>query len=1054
MAQLEIQLLGTFRITLDGNPLTGFATDKARALLAYLALESAHPQRRDALATLLWPDQPDAKARQNLRQTLLYLRQSLRDDVCTDAPFLLVDRDTVQFNPAGDYTLDMTQFEALSRACQHHRHRGREGCRPCLQRLEQMTALYRGEFLEHFFLGDSTLFEEWATLKREWLHREAVEALFTLTDDYTRRGELARARQAAWRQVELEPWREEAHRQLMRLLALEGERSAALAQYETCRRILRQELGVEPMAETTALCEAIKREEVQAEPPDNGLPPVPTRFVGRETELAELAEWLAAPDCRLITLAGSGGIGKSRLALRVLEEQRGLFAHGIAFVPLDAVTSAEFIAYAIAEALRFSLQGPQAPDEQLLNYLREKEMLLALDNFEHLLQGGTPYNSTLIEHILSYAPGVILLATSRERLNLREEQVYRLEGLTYPETGLPNPDVESYSAVTLFAQCAQRVNRRFTLDAHALSDVVRICRLVEGIPLGLELAAAWVDTRACSDIAEEIAANSDALTTTLRNVDPRHRSLRASFEYSWKLLAGPERACLARLAVFQGSFDRHAATQIAVATPDMLTGLIHKSLLRADANGRYSLHPLLHRYVAEKLDAMGDATPVYTGHARYYTTLLERQETHLKGVTQKQALLELTLESDNVRQAWQWAVSQGYACEVERSLESLYNFCDIRCWFQAGVALLTTAIDRWSAVPTQERLLGKLSARQGALYQHQGFYQHAIAALERGLEIFERLEMPDEQIFCLVNLANAIRHQGRNDEAEQLAQRGLALSKAIGERRGMVQSLQMLGILRYWTGDLEQTEALLEESLALARELGDQRLIMAPLNNLGDAACHRGDYNKAQRMFEECLALSRDLDDQFNVAIHLNNLGTVFHLLEQYPQAGTFYQESLTICRQIGDQNGQAIALSNLGEIAYVLGDYRKATHFYQEGLAIGRAIQEPWTIMTCLNNLGEIACAQNNCHNAQDSLTEALQIAMETQTFTMATKILVNLAALLAQQGATERAAGLLNAMRQHPACERDTQEKAGRLLDELGLVPPQSTPGGLDEVIKEILT
>ncbi|MEJ5311806.1 MAG: tetratricopeptide repeat protein [Anaerolineae bacterium] len=1054
MTHLDIHLLGSLHISLDGEPLTGFATDKARALLAYLVLDVEHPQRRDFLATLLWPDQPENKARQNLRQTLLYLRQSLRDDTCAEGPFLLVDRDTVQFNPAADYTLDVTQFEALSRACRQHRHRRLESCLPCLQRLERMAALYRGEFLEHFFLGDSTLFEEWATLKREWLHREAIEALFTLTDYHTRRGELARARQYAWRQVQLEPWREEAHRQLMRLLALEGERSAALAQYETCRRILCQELGVEPMTETTALFEAIKREEVQAKPPDNGLPVLPTHFIGRETELAELAEWLAAPDCRLVTLVGPGGIGKSRLALHVLEEQRGLFAHGVAFVPLDTVTSAEFIPYAIAGVLHFSLQGSQSPDAQVLNYLREKEMLLALDNFEHLLQGDTPCNSALIEQILSRAPGVTLLVTSRERLNLREERVYRLEGLAYPATDAPDPDAANYSAVALFTECAQRVDRRFTLDARTLPDVLRICRLVEGIPLGLELAAAWVDTRACSDIAAEIAANSDALTTTLRNVDPRHRSLRASFEYSWKLLNAPECACLARLAVFRGGFDRHAAAQVAAATPDMLTGLVHKSLLRADANGRYSLHPLLHQYVAEKLDATGEASTVYTEHARYYAAFLEGQEPRLRGASQKQALVEIDAESDNVQQAWEWAVAQGAAREIERSLESLFDFYDIRCWFQAGVALLTPAIDRWGADPDHEKLLGKLLARQGALYLHQGLYQQAAAALERSLDISERQDMPVEQIFNLVNLANAIRHQGRNDEAEQLAQRSLALSRQIGDHRSMAQSLQILGLLVYWSGDLERTEALHEESLALARELGDQRLIMAPLNALGDVACHRGDYNTAQRMFEECLALSRDLDDPFNVAIHLNNLGTVLHLQEDYPQAEAFYQESLDICRRIGDQTGQAIALSNLGEIAYTLGNYRKASKFYQEGLAIGRALQEPWTIMTCLNNLGEIACAQNNCLDAQTHLTEALQIAQETQTLTMATKILVNLARLFAQQGMKSQAAVLLDLVRRHPASESDIQEKAGRLLDELGLTPPQSVPGELDEVIQEILT
>lgn len=1047
MARLSINLLGLFQIALNGVPVS-FATDKARALLAYLVVESNTLHRREALAGLLWPDQPEAKARQNLRQALLQVRQAIGD--CEQTPFLLIGREGVQFDAASDYELDVATFTALVETNQRHAHRRRASCRPCLQRMEQMAELYRSDFLARFFLSDSNAFEEWALLKREWLRRHAVDALACLADYYERRGELERARHYAWRQVELEPWREEAQRQLIRLLALSGQRSAALAQYEACRHILTQELGVEPMAETAALVEAIKRQEIQAQPPDERLPLSPTRFVGRESELSELAEWLAAPNCRLITLVGAGGIGKSRLALQVLEEHRGLFAHGVAFVPLDAVTSAEFLAYAIARALGFSLHSP-SPDEQLLNYLREKEMLLALDNFEHLLQDNVVEHS-LIGPILSRAPGVMLLITSRERLGLREEQVYHLEGLPYPETDVANRAAEHYDAVALFAQCAQRANRHFTLEAGALPAVLRICRLVEGIPLGLELAAAWVDTRACSDIATEIAASSDILTTTLRNVDPRHRSLRASFEHSWKLLTDSERACLARLAVFQGGLDRAAAEQVAAASPDLLAALIRKSLLRADVAGRYTLHPLLRQYIAEKLEATGQAASVYTAHARYYAAFLEQREARLKGALQKQALVEITLESDNVRQAWQWAVAQGYARQVEQALESLYHFCDIRCWFQAGVALFESAIDRWSSDPQEQTLLGKLLARQGALYNHQGLYQQAAGVLERSLEVFERLEMPYEQVFCLVNLANAVRRYGQNDRAEQLARQALALSKQMGDCRGMAQSLHLLGLVRYGSGDLERTEALLKESLALARQLGDQRLIMAPLNALADAACHRGDYVKAQQMFEECLALSRDLDDQFNVAIHLNNLGTVYHLLEQYPQARAFYQASLDICRQIGDQNGQAIALSNLGEIACALGDYQQAEQYYRQGLAIGRAIQEAGTIMICLNNLGEIACAQNDWNKAQAYLTEALQIAQETQTLTMATKILMNLGHLFAWRGLTGKAAALLDLVRRHPASESDTQTKAARLLEELGPAPP-STPGGLDEAIKEIL-
>lgn len=1074
MAQLDIQLLGTLQISLDGNPLTGFATDKARALLAYLALENTHPQRRDALATLLWPDQPENKARQNLRQTLLYLRQALNDDDQCAAPFLLVDRETVQLNPAGDYHLDVSEFENLHATCQQHAHRRQENCLPCLQRMARMAGLYRGEFLEHFFVGDSTLFEEWATLKREWLHREAIEALFALSDYYTRRGELARARQAAWRQVELEPWREEAHRQLMRLLALEGKRSAALAQYETCRRVLAQELGVEPMAETMALYERIKSETTAPENKSLSptLPIPPTPFIGREEELAELSELIANPDTRLLSLIGPGGIGKTRLALQVAAEHIGIFPNGVYHVPLAAADTTETVITTMADALGLHLHNHQQPQRQLLDYLREKEALLMLDNLEHIVP-----EVELIAEILRHAPGTTLLVTSRERLNLQEEWVYEVGGLRYPariEEAWPHTG-ETYSAVDLFRERARQVNRRFALTETEHPAVVRICQLVEGMPLGVELAAAWVSVHTCAEIVQAIEHNLDILTTRLRNVPERHRNIRATFEHSWHLLDAAEKDALLRLSVFRGGFRPEAAvaatavaaTAVAATapavttpaaasvTPPVLASLLDKSLLRRASPDRYEMHELLRQYTAEKLAADPEKHQLArTAHAGYFAAFLKKQEARLKGSAQKQALADLAPENDNVRHAWQWAVSSGDAHVVEQALESLYHFYHIRCWFQAGVELLALAIDRWGAEIEQDRLLGKLLARQGSFCQHQGFYQQAIAALERSLAIFERLAIPSEQVFCLLNLANAIRHQGQNDKAEQLAQKALAISKQTGDRRGIAQSLQIAGLLHYWSGDLKQTEALFEESLARGRELGDQRLIMAPLNSLGDAACHHGDYVKARGIFEECLALSRDLDDQFNVAIHLNNLGTVYHLLEQYPEARSFYQESLAICRQIGDQNGQAIALSNLGEIAYTLGDYRKASQFYREGLAIGRALQEPWTIMTCLNNLGEIACAHNDCHEAQANLTEALQIAQETQTLTMATKILMNMARLFVQQGLRNQAAALLDLVRRHPASESDIQEKAGHLLDKLGLVPPPSTPGGLDEVIKEILT
>ena len=1068
MTRLSISLLGPLQIALDGEPITDFATDKAQALLIYLAVESDRPHRRDELAGLLWPDQPQRNARHSLRQALSHLRSAITDRAiigdCSDrTPFLLVSRETVELNPDCDHWLDVTAFTALVEECGAHRHRRLGSCLPCMRRLEKVAALYRGEFLEHFFLSDSSSFEEWALLKREWFRREAVESLFHLASYHERRGAYEQARVYAQRQVALEPWREEAHRQLMRLLALDGQHSAALVQYETCRRSLAKELGVEPTAETEALYKWIRATRTASaqvqehehsppppriSPPSHNLPSPPTPLVGRGEELAEIAELLANPACRLVTIFGPGGIGKTHLALQAAEEHIGAFKDGVAFVSFASISSAEHLVAMMMEALGIPPRSSQVPQEQLLNFLRAKEMLLVLDNMEHVVEG-----STLLPTILARAPGTVLLVTSRERLNLQQEWVYEIRGLTYPEDGTEGEE-ETYSALDLFQQQARRANWRATFSEAELHAAARICRLVEGMPLGIELAAARVAVQSCEEIAQEIEHNLDILTTRLRNVPERHQSMRAAFEHSWGLLTETEKGLFARLSVFRGGFRREAATAVAGASLSTLSALLDQSLIRRIPPDRYEMHELLRQYAAEKLQANAEEEKeTRARHARTFSAFLAREEPHLRGANQRQALLAIAREVENARQAWQLAASRGWVHQVGQSLDSMYHFFVIRCRFQEGLELFAQVTDQWSGELEQTPVFARVVSRQGVLYRHLGRYREARICLEQSLAVFKHLDMPTERGFCLINLASVARHLGRYKETEQLARESLALSREHDDCWGISSSLFLLGSVRYHIGDIDRAETILEESLAAGRKSSSRRLIMSPLNMLGDIACHRGDYTRGQAVFEECLALSREIGDQYHVAMHLNNLGTVFHVLERYAQARPFYQESLEICRKIGDQTGQAIALSNLGEVAYALGAHSRAQQFYQEGLAIGRDIQDPWTVMACLNNLGEIARALEDCQTARDYFTKALKIATETQTLTVLLKVLVNLAALFAQQNQRDRAAALLGLARGHPATERATQERAERMLGEMGLAVPEGTPRPLDEVVAEIL-
>ena len=469
-----------------------------------------------------------------------------------------------------------------------------------------MVKLYRGEFLQQFFLVDSNEFEEWALLQRENLHQRVLEAHTYLANFYELHGDFQSAQRHALRQLELDPWREEAHRQMMRVLALDGQRSAAIVQYETCKRVLADELDVEPSAETRELFEKIRLDTLKPKTdrlsqdlptPIHNLPIQLTPFVGREAELAHLRQLITDPECRCITLVGPGGMGKTRLAVQAAENHLNEFAHGAAFVPLASVGSIAGVIPAIANAIKFTFFGPSDPKEYLLGYLLEKQMLLVVDNLEHLL-GETPLEENvadLLIEILQQSPGIKLLVTSREALNLQEEWIFEVHGLDFP-TAAKKDGVGGFDAVTLFAQRARHAFPNFDLNEGNRMDVAHICQLVEGMPLAIELAATWMRTLSPAEISVEIESSLDFLSTTVRDLPERHRSIRVVFDRSWQMISPEEQQVLRYLSVFRGGFQRQAAEKVAGATLSNLSTLVNRTLLRRTAAGRYDLHELVRQY--------------------------------------------------------------------------------------------------------------------------------------------------------------------------------------------------------------------------------------------------------------------------------------------------------------------------------------------------------------------------------------------------------------------------------------------------------------------------
>lgn len=992
MPLLSLDLLGPLHVTLEGVAVP-FRSDKERALLAFLAVEADRPHRREALTGLLYPDQAQIQAQNNLRKTLFRLRAALgeQDD---NAGLLLISQKTVQFNPAGPHTLDVEQFRALLTRARQHKHRRAETCATCAAQLASACAIYRGEFLAGFNRSGSDTFEEWAVLVRERLHQDALDALEQLVAFYETRGMWEQVIVTARRVIELEVWRESAHRALMRAHATQGQRAAAFAQYETCKKVLAEQFDAAPERATVTLYESIRSGNfVPIQPPISNIQHPVTPLIGRAREIETLTARLLNPAQRLLTIVGPGGMGKTRLALAATERvrhdfQQGAFFVGLAGIHPDTAHTNDAIAAAAADALGITFGGTIAPARQLQNYLRAQELLLVFDNFEHLMSSA----AWLVE-LVTAAPRVTLLITSREPLNVRAETVLRLEGLDVPKAGSAQ-NVRESDSVQLFVERAARAAGQFTVNADTLKRVSGICEQVEGMPLAIELAAAWMRTRTLDEIARQIETNVDFLTTTQRDVPSRHASMRAVWDGSWELLSEHERNILMQLSIFRSNIEQNAVISIISAQLNDLDTLVNKSLLRRAEEGIYELHELLKQFAGEKLAAARDNMAVVRRYNAYFLEFGAVRGAAFERGDPQIPLQELRRELDNLRAAWSGALEQNQLELIYTHAYNISKFFYLTGLFREGLALIENALARSvEGIPNDalQMLRAEFLERLARYEEASGIIETLLAQPDLDLTLIARAYLRAAWIdYWTGHLVQGRAH----------AQRTVSAAIAKHAPTLLADALYVAGLIEQSSADTTAARSYYQHALGLYRAQHNRYGECSALVNLADIGVDDNALDDALEFGEKALALATQIGKRFDQAAAHIILGSLSYTLDEPQQSASHYASSLRLFREMGNGTGECIALRDLGMAAYQRGDAAQAQHYATEALRVAQEVGSIYREGLAQTTLGQAYWLAGRVTEAERAFLRALELLTNAERGHLALDALAGLVRVAQARG------------------------------------------------------
>jgi len=1072
---IDLRLFGPPEISVNGSPLIANLPQKSLALLYYLAV-TPKAVERELLADLLWPEHRTRNARQSLRNALLTLRGPLGD-------FLEITQQSVGLRADRIGRVDVLDFAQGLAGIEKSQH---SAAQVDLAHWQAILELYRGDFLAGFHILKARPFEEWATLQREHLHQQAVAHLRRLAEAYAANSQTEAGIALLNRLLALEPWDEAAYAQQIGWLVALGRRTEALRQYELCCQMLQEQFGLPPSAELVALHAKISqpRQPVPSLPPQD--PPIPTNltqplwhFVGREGEMATLLRRIAEPHGRLLTVIGTGGVGKTTLAqevgLRLLKTQPSAFPDGIFLVPLADIQAegqrgavngyartensgegvAEEMAATLAKAIGCTLQGGISATVQLRAYLQPRHTLLILDNFEHLLDA-----TEAILALLTQAPGLRLLITSRVRLNVQGESVIYLDNLSLPvpsdplahaaaEDG-PDPRLAESEAVTLFVQRVCGHDPDFSLNPHNQAAVDQICHLVDGLPLALVLAATLAPLMGCANLAAALAQSLRILENDIRDLPQRQRSLTAIFEHSWALLTEDAQMLLTKLALFPGSFSRQAAETVAGATIPQLITLLNHSLLSRAGEDRYLIHRVIREFASQKLQERPDLIgPLQQRFAHYFLSAIGQKVPSFLPADYAAKEAFFLAEKENVRYAWHLAADQQMVAELDQSMHMLLlvyehqvvsakartQFAEIYGSFT--YALQKFAPQRRTQLAAQGQvirlLVGRLYNYVGWMAQRMGRTQEAEEAYRVSLPLLQEADHPFYAAFCLTTMASFWRVTDLN-QSKALLEQALGL---IAETDALAHTFALftLGEVEYLRGDYPAALAHLAIARELCKQTGWKWGLAICSRQVGVAHLLQGDYATAESYLRETIDLAHAqrltlvwIESLLNLAQALGLQGRLDEA-QSYLSEGRQWAEAYEIDFFIG------LGCWAQGCLAEQRGDFQSARRLLRQGLAAGH----PNKMRDLLPTLGWVLIGLGEVEQARAYFQEKVEQAERQKASPVSLEAQAGLAYIQAQSGGADapetiaKSLCALRHIRQGRETAAETRQRIDRLLGEL---------------------